>query len=90
MYCILDLTKITYNHNKAIYESELHILIKSLQKSIRDRNIISVQQLTKSASFTSNPNHYIVSVNIFYDQAFVVPDIGNDYYAIFYVYPRDN
>ena len=86
----LDLSNITYNHNDPIYASELHVVIKSLQKSIGDRNANSVQQLAKSASFTSNPKYYIVSVNTIYDQAFVVPDIGNDDNSVLYVYPRDN
>ena len=86
----LDLSNITYNHNDPIYASELHVVIKSLQKSIGDRNANSVQQLAKSASFTSNPKYYIVSVNTIYDQAFVVPDIGNDDNTVLYVYPRDN
>ena len=76
--------------NQSIYESELHVVIKSLQESIGDRNVNSVQQLAKSASFTSNTKYYIVSVNTTYDQAFVVPDIGNDDNTILDVYPRDN
>ena len=83
------MSNITYNHNDPIYASELHVVIKSLQKSIGDRNANSVQQLAKSASFTSNPKYYIVSVNTIYDQAFVVPDIGNDDNTVLYVYPRD-
>ena len=84
------MSNITYNHNDPIYESELHGVIKSIQKSIGDRSTNSVQQLAKSASFTWNRKDYIVSVNTIYNQAFVVPDIGNDDNTILNVYPRDN
>ena len=78
------MSNITYNHNEPIYESELHVVIKSLQKSKGDTNANSVQQ------FTSNLMYYIVSVNTIYNQAFVVPDIGNDVNTVLYVYQHDN
>ena len=74
-----------------IYESELRIVIKSLQKSTGDRNVNSVQQLAESASFTLKPKYYIVSVNTIYDQAFIAPAIyWYDDNTVVYVYPHDN
>ena len=59
----INLANVAYNYNEELYPLELHVVMKSLQKSISDRNVNSVKQLAKSVSFTLNPKYYIVSVN---------------------------